>query len=170
MVNNRDISKAGISSTFLSFHLVTTFSSHLSCFFFQSPREEDIHPSLVRNRERGRGAAWNTQRALLDQLLQMGISQAWDKQTAQMLQPGWKSNANVPACVPLGNRQVILLPWVHAGADACSFEATAKALIDVSGARLSLCGCGSLKTKRGQSVNNSFDRSIDLRQYTHTHT
>lgn len=39
MVNNRDISKAGISSTFLSFHLVTTFSSHLS-FFFSNPEKK----------------------------------------------------------------------------------------------------------------------------------
>jgi len=67
----------------------------------------------------------------------MGVSQAWDKQVAWILQSVWKSNMNVPTSVPLGNRQAFLLPWVHVKTDVCSFEATVKALIDVSEVRLS---------------------------------
>lgn len=70
----------------------------------------------------------------------------------------------MPASVPLGNRQAFLLPWVHARADACSFESTAKALIGINGVRLSPAGCGSSGMEHDQSFDNSFNHWIDLGQ------
>lgn len=152
-VNNRDISAAGISSVILSLHLVTVFSSCL-CFLITQRRR--CSPFTGQKR-RVWQAVWNTLWVLLDQLSRMGVSQAWDKQAAWILQSGWKSSTNVPTSVPLGNRQAFLLPWVHTRADACSFEATVKALIDVSGVRLSPPGYGSSGTEHGQIFDNFFN-------------
>lgn len=165
MVNKRDISIAGISSTILSFRLVTIFSSHLS--LFSSHPEKKIftlHWSGTENVAEGQHEihgelSWTS--CCRWELANLGINKQ-------------------PRFFSLGERATQTCPLVSRwGIDKqfsfpeCMLEqmpAPLKPLVDVNGARLSLCGCGSLKTKRGQSVNNSFDGSIDLRQYTHTHT
>lgn len=120
-VNYRDISAAGISS--IVFHHVTVLSSFLSLILITQRRRHS--PFTGQKRRVWQKGCVKKHRVLPDQLSQVGMSQASDKQAAWVLQSCWKNNMTVPVSVPLGNRQEFLLSWVHAGAAACSFEATA---------------------------------------------
>lgn len=149
-----------ISSIILSSPLVTSFVLLSLWLLFTQRRRQS---SLLRDKEFGRGALW----VLLDQWL-LGISWAWDKQAAWILQRGGKSNMNLPVSVPLGSKWTFLLLQVHSGADTCSFEATAEALIDVSGVTPSPPGCGVSRRENGSSFDSSFNPQVDFRQYPHT--